>query len=252
MYVRYSYNNKDYCGFMKNGEITKLVGDMFASAEFSAERVPVSSVTLLSPCQPTKVVCVGLNYLDHAKEMNEELPKAPLLFLKPPTTVIGNEDDIVAPPNTGRLDYEGELAIVIGKKAKNIPPEEAKDYIFGYTCANDFTAREIQLGDKQWTRGKSFDTFCPLGPGIVKEINKSNAKIQLMVNGEVRQSSNINMFIFGVDEVVSYISQCMTLQPGDVILTGTPHGVGPVNSGDVMTVKIEGIGTLTNTLKINN
>ena len=182
--------------------------------------------------------------------MNEELPKAPLLFLKPPTTVIGNEDDIVAPPNTGRLDYEGELAIVIGKKAKNIPPEEAKDYIFGYTCANDFTAREIQLGDKQWTRGKSFDTFCPLGPGIVKEINKSNAKIQLMVNGEVRQSSNINMFIFGVDEVVSYISQCMTLQPGDVILTGTPHGVGPVNSGDVMTVTIEGIGTLTNTLII--
>lgn len=250
MYVRYNYNNKDNCGFMENGEITTLVGDMFANVEFSTEKIPASSVTLLPPCQPTKVVCVGLNYLDHAKEMNEELPKAPLLFLKPPTTVIGNGDDIVAPANTGRLDYEGELAIVIGRRAKNISPAEADDYIFGYTCANDFTAREIQLSDKQWTRGKSFDTFCPLGPGIVKEVNKENASIQLKVNGEVRQSSNINMFIFGVNEVVSYISQCMTLQPGDVILTGTPHGVGPVNPGDVMAVTIEGIGTLTNTLRI--
>lgn len=250
MYVRYSNNNKEYYGFMENGEITRLAGDMFESTELSAEKLSASSVTLLAPCQPTKVVCVGLNYLDHAKEMNEELPKAPLLFLKPPTTVIGNGQDIVAPANTGRLDYEGELAIVIGKKAKNISKSEAGDYIFGFTCANDFTAREIQLSDKQWTRGKSFDTFCPLGPGIVKEVNKENAKIQLKVNGEVRQSSNINMFIFSIDEVVSYISKCMTLFPGDVILTGTPHGVGPVNSGDTMSVTIDGIGTLTNQLRI--
>lgn len=250
MYVRYRDNNKDCCGYLENGSITKILGDIFDSFEFSEEKVSASSIKLLAPCQPTKVVCVGLNYLDHAKEMNEELPKAPLLFLKPPTTVIGDKEDIVAPANTGRLDYEGELAIVIGKKTKNISPDEAGDYIFGYTCANDFTAREIQLNDKQWTRGKSFDTFCPLGPGIVRKLNKEDAKIQLKVNGELRQSSNINMFIFGVAEVVSYISQCMTLQPGDVILTGTPHGVGPVNSGDVMTVTIDGIGTLTNTLKV--
>lgn len=250
MYVRYRNNNKVHCGYLENGSITKLIGDMFESLELSAEKVSAASVKLLAPCQPTKVVCVGLNYLDHAKEMNEELPKAPLLFLKPPTTVIGNEEDIVAPANTGRLDYEGELAIVIGKKAKNISPDEADDYIFGYTCANDFTARDIQLSDKQWTRGKSFDTFCPLGPSIVRELNKKDARIQLKVNGELRQSSNINMFIFGVAEVVSYISQCMTLQPGDVILTGTPHGVGPVNSGDVMTVTIDGIGALTNTLRV--
>lgn len=250
MYVRYLDNNKVCCGFLENGEIIKIIGGMFENHEFSTETIPVSSVRLLAPCQPTKVICVGLNYLDHANEMKEELPKAPLLFLKPPTTVIGNEDDIVAPANTGRLDYEAELAIVVGKKAKNISPNEAGNYIFGYTCANDFTAREIQLSDKQWTRGKSFDTFCPLGPGIVKEINKNDANIQLTVNGEVRQSSNINMFIFGVDEVVSYISHCMTLLPGDVILTGTPHGVGPVNAGDVMSVTIDGIGALTNTLRI--
>lgn len=250
MYVRYSNNNEECCGFMKDGEITQLIGDMFDNPELSEVKVPASSVTLLAPCQPTKVVCVGLNYLDHAKEMNEELPKAPLLFLKPPTTVIGNGQDIVAPKDTGRLDYEGELAIVIGKKTKNISTSEAADYIFGFTCANDFTAREIQLSDKQWTRGKSFDTFCPLGPGIVSKVNTENAKIQLKVNGEVRQSSNINMFIFNIDEVVSYISTYMTLYPGDVILTGTPHGVGPVDSGDVMSVTIDGIGTLTNQLRI--
>lgn len=250
MYVRYQHNNKTHEGYMKDGFVTKLEGSMFESPELSDEIVPASSVRLLPPCQPTKVVCVGLNYLDHAKEMNEALPEAPLLFLKPPTTVIAHEDDIVAPSNTGRLDHEGELAIVIGKKAKNISVAEAGKTIFGFTCANDFTARAIQLSDKQWTRGKSFDTFCPLGPGIVSEINQKDAKIQLTVNGEVRQSSNINMFIFGIHEVVSYVSKCMTLLPGDVILTGTPHGVGPVNSGDVMSVTIDGIGTLTNALKI--
>ncbi|MBZ0332536.1 fumarylacetoacetate hydrolase family protein [Halomonas sp. ANAO-440] len=250
MYVRYEHNNNTYEGYMKDGLVTKLEGSMFENPELSDETVPASSVTLLPPCQPTKVVCVGLNYLDHAKEMNEALPEAPLLFLKPPTTVIAHEDDIVAPSNTGRLDHEGELAIVIGKKAKNISANEAEGAIFGFTCANDFTARAIQLSDKQWTRGKSFDTFCPLGPGIVSDINHKDAKIQLTVNGEVRQSSNINMFIFGVNEIVSYVSKCMTLLPGDVILTGTPHGVGPVNSGDVMSVTIDGIGTLTNALKI--
>lgn len=250
MYVRYKHNDKTHYGFMSDETITRLEGDIFGQFELSGDSVPSASVTLLAPCEPTKIVCVGLNYLDHAREMNEELPKAPLLFLKPPTTVIADRDEIVAPSDAGRLDHEGELAIVIGKKAKNVSPDEAEDVIFGFTCANDFTARAIQLGDKQWTRGKSFDTFCPLGPGIVKEIDQNDASIQLTVNGEVRQTSNINMFIFGVNEVVSYISKCMTLLPGDVILTGTPHGVGPVNAGDEMAVSIDGIGTLTNRLNI--
>jgi len=250
MYVRYRYNDETHEGFMEGGFVTRLKGKMFENPQLSNETIPASSLRLLAPCSPTKVVCVGLNYLDHAKEMNEELPEAPLLFLKPPTTIVAHEDDIIAPCDTGRLDHEGELAIVIGKKAKNLTPSQAEEVIFGYTCANDFTAREIQLSDKQWTRGKSFDTFCPLGPGIVPKINQKDAKIQLTVNGEVRQSSNINMFIFDVNHVVSYISKCMTLFPGDVILTGTPHGVGAVESGDVMSITIDGIGTLTNTLKI--
>lgn len=250
MYVRYLYENETYEGYMENNAVTRLNGSMFDNPSLSDETIPVSKLKLLAPCSPTKVVCVGLNYLDHAQEMNEPLPEAPLLFLKPPTTVIGHEDDIIAPADTGRLDHEGELAIVIGKQAKNIEPAQADDIIFGYTCANDFTAREIQLSDKQWTRGKSFDTFCPLGPGIVTNINQKDSEISLSVNGELRQKSNINMFIFGVNHMVSYISKCMTLFPGDVILTGTPHGVGAVKNGDIMTVSINGIGTLTNTLKI--
>lgn len=250
MYVRYNYNNEICAGFLENDMIRSLNGSLFNHDGLGEEHVSLSSVTLLPPCQPSKVVCVGLNYLDHAAEMNETLPDAPLLFIKPATSVIGHGDTIVAPQDTGRLDYEAELAIVIGREAKNIPTAEAPDYIFGYTCANDFTARAIQLSDKQWTRGKSFDTFCPIGPGIVRAIDHDNARIHLTVNGEVRQDSNINKFIFGVYEVVSYISRHMTLLPGDVILTGTPHGVGPVNSGDVMSVSIDGIGTLTNTLKV--
>lgn len=250
MYVRYLKDNETHEGYLEAGFVRKLHGTMFGSHELSSEKISETSVRLLPPCQPTKVVCVGLNYIDHAKEMNETLPEAPLLFLKPSTTVIGHRDDIVAPRDTGRLDYEAELAIVIGKETKNISVEQANDHVFGYTCANDFTARAIQLSDKQWTRGKSFDTFCPLGPGIVTSVNEKDARIQLTVNGEVRQSSNINMFIFNVSHVVSYISKCMTLFPGDVILTGTPHGVGPVEDGDEMSVTIDGIGTLTNTLKV--
>ncbi|UQG55153.1 MULTISPECIES: fumarylacetoacetate hydrolase family protein [unclassified Marinobacter] len=250
MYVRYIYNNQTHYGHLAKGVITRLEGNMFDSIEPSDETISASAVKLLAPCEPSKVVCVGLNYLDHAKEMDLELPKAPLLFLKPPTTVIAHQNEIKAPGNVGRLDYEGELAIVIGKQAKNVSVEDAANVIFGFTCANDFTARDIQFSDQQWTRGKSFDTFCPLGPGIVREINQDDAKIQLTVNGEVKQSSNIKMFIFKVNEVVSYISQYMTLMPGDVILTGTPHGVGPVKSGDEMSVTIDGIGTLTNTLTI--
>lgn len=250
MYIRYNYNNETHEGFLENETVRRLNGSLFNHDGLGDEHVRLSSVTLLPPCQPSKIVCVGLNYRDHAKEMNETLPEAPLLFLKPPTTLIAHGDVVVAPRDAGRLDYEAELAIVIGQMAKDVPVSEADQFIFGYTCANDFTARAIQLSDKQWTRGKSFDTFCPLGPGIVRSLDHGNARIQLAVNGEVRQDSNINQFIFGIHEVVSYISRHMTLLPGDVILTGTPHGVGPVNEKDVMSVSIDGIGTLTNTLQL--
>ena len=248
MYVRFNYKNKTNEGYLKDDRVYYLDGPMLEGGVAGETSVDLSSVRLLAPCVPSKVVCVGLNYKDHAAEMNETLPKEPLLFIKPSTSVIGHQGEIIAPAHSKRLDYEAELAIVIKKRAKNVRVEDADDYIFGYSCANDFTARDLQLGDTQWTRGKSFDTFCPIGPGIVSTINHDDSTIKLTVNGEVRQKSNLNQLIFSARDVVSYISNHMTLLPGDVILTGTPHGVGPVSPGDSMTVTIDGIGSLTNQL----
>lgn len=248
MYVRFNNNNEIREGYLQGDKVYYLNGPMLEGGVAGEAYVNLASVHLLAPCVPSKVVCVGLNYKDHAAEMNETLPSEPLLFIKPSTSVIGHQEFIVAPSHSKRLDYEAELAIVIAKRAKNVSAEDASAYIFGYSCANDFTARDLQLGDKQWTRGKSFDTFCPIGPGIVRTINHDNAQIELTVNGEVRQKSNLNQLIFNAQQVVSYISTHMTLLPGDVILTGTPHGVGPVSPGDTMTVTIEGIGSLTNQL----
>jgi len=248
MYIRFTHNNQEKEGFLDNGTVRVLNGRMLEGGTPGTETVPLDNIKLLAPCQPSKVVCVGLNYKDHAEEMNMEMPKEPLLFMKPSTSVIGHNDPIIAPPQSKQLDYEGELAIVIGRQAKDVNANDAGDYIFGYSCANDFTARDLQLGDKQWTRGKSFDTFCPIGPGIVPTINERDARIALTVNGELRQSSNLNQLIFSTHEIVSYVSAQMTLLPGDVILTGTPHGVGPVVVGDTMSISIDGIGVLTNKL----
>lgn len=248
MFVRCEYKNKIKEGYLEDCKVRFLDGLALEGGVVGREWAPVDEVRLLPPCTPSKVVCVGLNYKDHAAEMNESLPAEPLLFIKPSTSVIGPGDEIIAPAQSRRLDYEAELAIVIGKEAKDVEVEDASNYIFGYTCANDFTARDLQLGDKQWTRGKSFDTFCPLGPGIVPHIEQNDASIELTVNGEVRQRSNLNMLIFSTEEIVSYVSSHMTLKAGDVILTGTPHGVGPVQPGDSMTVTISGIGSLTNQL----
>ena len=248
MYVRFKHNNQIKDGLLEDGAITILTASMLDGGQLTLETVSAEDVTFLAPCMPSKIVCVGLNYKDHAEEMSMEMPKEPLLFLKPSTSVIGHGEDIIAPPHSKRLDYEGELAIIIGRKAKNIKSSDAPDYIFGFSCANDFTARDLQLADGQWARGKSFDTFCPIGPGVVKTINENDAKIELRVNGVVKQSSNLNQLIFSVNEVVSYISEQMTLLPGDVVLTGTPHGVGSVEPGDTMSISISGIGTLSNTL----
>jgi len=196
--------------------------------------------------QPTKVVLVGLNYKDHAKELKMPLPEEPILFLKPPTSLIGPEDTIIYPAQSARVDYEAELAVVMKDECKDIELDEVMDYVEGFTCLNDVTARDLQQKDVQWTRAKSFDTFCPVGPQIVRDIDPNNVKIQSFLNGELRQDSNTSNFIFNVEELVSFASKVMTLLPGDIIATGTPSGIGAMNRGDTIEIKIEGIGTLRN------
>ena len=198
--------------------------------------------------QPTKIVAIGLNYHDHARELNMTVPDYPLIFLKPPSSVIGNGETIIYPPQTEELHYEGELAVIIKDRIKSVSREEASRHIAGYSCANDVTARDLQRKDGQWTRSKSFDTFSPLGPRIVSDIDPTNSEIMTRVNGVVKQHSNTNNLIFDVYQLVSYVSGIMTLMPGDVIITGTPRGVGPLRVGDEVEVEIEGIGVLRNTV----
>ncbi|MGF7397574.1 fumarylacetoacetate hydrolase family protein [Thermoanaerobacterium thermosaccharolyticum] len=209
----------------------------------------IDDVKLLSPCEITKAVCVGLNYSDHIEEMGDKRPDEPTLFIKPATAVIGPDDYIVIPKMSERVDYEGELAVVIKNTAKDVSEDEAINYVLGYTIANDVTARDLQSKDGQWTRAKSFDTFLPLGPWIETDLDPSNLEIKTYVNGKLKQHSNTKHLIFSVPKLVSFISHVMTLNPGDVILTGTPAGVGPLNSGDIVTIEIEGIGKLTNKVK---
>jgi len=198
--------------------------------------------------KPTKIIAIGLNYLDHAKELKMDIPDHPLIFIKPSTSVIGNGDPIILPSQTKELNYEGELAVVIKDTAKSISKNEARRFIAGYTCANDVTARDLQRIDGQWTRAKSFDTFCPLGPRIVSDIDPKNLFIITRVNGVVKQNSNTKNMIFDVFELISFVSEIMTLLPGDVIITGTPPGVGAIEAGDVVQIEIEGIGVLKNTV----
>lgn len=201
---------------------------------------------ILSPVQPSKIILVGLNYRDHARELHLVIPKEPVIFLKPPTAVIANAENIIYPLGVKRLDYEAELALVIKKKARNIPAERVKNYILGYTCLNDVTARDLQKKDGQWTRAKSFDTFCPIGPWIETKLDPSNLRIKCRLNNKLKQDSSTANFIFPVEHLVSYISRIMTLFPGDIISTGTPVGVGPMLPGDRVEVEIEGIGKLFN------
>lgn len=195
---------------------------------------------------PTKIVLVGLNYRDHAKELGMPLPAEPILFMKPVTALIGPEESICYPPQAARVDYEAELAVIVKDVCKDIEPEEVIEHVEGFTCLNDVTARDIQKRDVQWTRAKSFDTFCPIGPEIVTDVEPNNLKIQSFLNGELRQDSNTANFIFKVEELVSFISQVMTLMPWDIIATGTPGGIGAMNRGDTIEIRIEGIGTLRN------
>jgi 2-keto-4-pentenoate hydratase/2-oxohepta-3-ene-1,7-dioic acid hydratase in catechol pathway len=213
------------------------------------EILSLPAVKLLAPCEPTKIVALALNYRDHAAEFGHPIPDEPLIFLKPATAVIGPDDDIVFPAMSRRVDYEAELAVVIGRTCHQVREEEVRDYILGFTCINDVTARDLQKKDGQFTRSKSFDTFAPLGPWIETEIpDPDNLTVEAYLNGERRQHSNTKNMIFGVAAQVSFISRIMTLLSGDVIATGTPSGIGPMQPGDLVEIRVEGIGTLQNRL----
>ena len=225
-------------------ETSRLFGKDFA------EDHSLSSVRLLPPVFPSKIVCVGRNYADHAKELGNDVPTEPLIFLKPQSSLITEGDNIVYPPQSSRVDFEGEIGLIIARQGRNIPSDKAMDYIFGYTCVNDITARDLQKKDGQWTRGKGFDTFCSVGPYFVakEDFDLSKATLRTRLNGEVRQEGTAAQMIFDLGAIIAFVSSFLTLEPGDLIATGTPAGVGPMQPGDQVSIEIEGLATLTNTV----
>ncbi len=233
-------------GVVEREKILILESPPFTGIKPTSRKILLKECKLLAPARASKVILIGLNYRDHAQELKMKIPKEPIVFLKPPTALIGNKDLIQCPRGVKRLDYEAELALVIKRKAKNITTKDAKKYILGYTCLNDVTARDLQAKDGQWTRAKSFDTFCPLGPWLETKISADRLAIQLHLNKKIKQDSSTKHFIFSISHLVAFISRIMTLFPGDVISTGTPPGVGKMNVGDKVTVRIEGIGELEN------
>jgi 2-keto-4-pentenoate hydratase/2-oxohepta-3-ene-1,7-dioic acid hydratase in catechol pathway len=233
-------------GWVLENQIGPVEGTPFGEFRRMEAQYPLDAVRLLAPVLPGKIICVGRNYAEHAREHNAEIPELPLLFLKPPSAVIGPGDTILLPPQSQRVEHEGELVVVIGREGRWISPETASDYIFGYTLGIDVTARDLQRKDGQWTRGKGFDTFCPLGPWIETTFDPSDAMLTCHVNEEMRQMASTRDMLFTVRQVVAFISSVMTLQPGDIIMTGTPAGVGPLAAGDEVRVTVDGIGTLRN------
>jgi 2-keto-4-pentenoate hydratase/2-oxohepta-3-ene-1,7-dioic acid hydratase in catechol pathway len=226
--------------------LTLVAGHPFAPFQLSGPPRPVAGLRLLAPVLPSKVVAVGRNYAEHAREMGDEAPAEPLIFLKPSTSVIGTGDVIQYPRQSHEVHYEAELAVVVGRLCRDVPVERAADVVLGYTCGNDVTARDLQRSDGQWARAKGFDSFCPLGPWVQTDVDPADLRVRCSVNGQPRQDGRTSDMIHGVAELIAHISAAMTLLPGDVILTGTPAGVGPVEVGDEVTVSIDGIGTLTN------
>ncbi|QGP94022.1 putative protein YisK [Neomoorella glycerini] len=245
-FVRFTVGEGVFYGRLEGDMIIALEGDIFGAYRENGQQYNLNEVRLLSPCQPSKAVCVGLNYRRHAAELTMEVPGEPVIFIKPPTSVIGPNENIIYWPMVKRLDYEAELVVVIGREAHNVKEEEAGEYIFGYTVGNDVTARDLQQKDGQWTRAKSFDTFLPLGPYIVRGIDVSDFRVQSFLNGELKQDGRTSQLIFSVPFLVSFISQVMTLLPGDIIMTGTPEGVGPMEVGDTIEIRVENIGSLVN------
>lgn len=233
-------------GWVYEDKVGPIEGDPFSGYRRLEAEIPLQVVRLLAPVRPGKIICVGRNYAEHAREQNVAVPEIPLLFMKPPSAVISPGENIVLPPQSNQVEHEGELAVVIGRAGRWIPAEDALRYVFGFTAANDVTARDLQRRDGQWTRGKGFDTFCPLGPWIETDFDPSDVLVQTRVNGEMRQMASTREMMFPVEQLIAFISSVMTLEPGDVILTGTPAGIGPLLPGDTVEVTVAGIGSLSN------
>lgn len=235
---------------LREGELYReMKGDPFSGMEKTERVYAPEEIRLLAPVQPSKILAVGKNYAAHAREFDGEPPASPIIFMKPSTCVIGPEETIVRPRISQRVDYEGELALVVGKRARNVKPEDFAQYVLGYTILNDVTARDLQRQDGQWTRGKGFDTFAPIGPVITDEVDPSHLRITTRLNGKTMQDSNTSRFLFSLGEIFAFVTRFTTLLPGDVVTTGTPEGVGSIADGDVVEVCIEGIGTLRNVVK---
>jgi len=260
-YVRFFYQGREACGLLEGDVVAVLVSDLLKGRRLRGARLPLAELTLLPPARPSKIIAVALNYMDHLPtgggfvsstrggERGREAPAVPELFLKAASAVVGPEEAIVIPAGAGRVDAEGELVAVIGRRARGLSPEEALGCVLGYTCGNDVSAREWQRGDIQWWRAKSSDTFAPVGPCIVDELDPANLELQTRVNGEVSQSGNTRLLIHDVAHIISFASRVMTLEPGDLIFTGTPGATPTLAPGDVVEVEIEGIGVLRNPVR---
>jgi 2-keto-4-pentenoate hydratase/2-oxohepta-3-ene-1,7-dioic acid hydratase in catechol pathway len=231
-----------------NPEVKRGLLEGDAVLDENGDSFPLSSVRMLPPCSPSKIICVGRNYIEHAKELGNPIPEEPLLFFKPPSSLIADGDDIVYPAISKLVHFEGELGVVIGRRARHIPAEDALKYVFGYTCLNDVTARDLQKKDGQFTRGKGFDTFCAVGPWVVpkNDVDFEALRVKTVLDGVVKQDSSVRDMIFSVNAIIAFVTQVMTLEPGDLIATGTPPGVGPMEAGSMVRVEIEGIGALQN------
>ena len=245
--VRFDQEGRSGYGILDGEKIQPIWENPFAGITATGEVLALADVTLLAPCEPSKIVALGLNYRDHAAEFGHPVPDEPLIFLKPSTAVIGPDAAIIYPKMSRRVDYEAELAVVMGKTAHRVPEDQALEYVLGYTCMNDVTARDLQKKDGQFTRAKGFDTFAAMGPWIETAVgDPDNVMVEAYLNGERRQHGSTNNMVFGVRRLIAFISEVMTLLPGDVISTGTPSGIGPMRPGDVVEVRVEGIGTLRN------
>jgi 2-keto-4-pentenoate hydratase/2-oxohepta-3-ene-1,7-dioic acid hydratase in catechol pathway len=245
--VRYQIkNDAPRYGWILENKVGPIEGDIYGDYRRLEAETPLAGVKLLAPAQPSKIICIGRNYAEHAKEHEVEVPKVPLLFMKPPSSILDPGGTVILPPQSRQVEHEAELVVVIGKRGRHITAEEAQGYVYGYTVGNDVTARDLQKSDGQWTRAKGFDTFCPFGPWIDTEFDPSDAVITCRVSGQPRQMASTRDMVFNVSTLIAFISSVMTLEPGDLIFTGTPAGVGPLKPGDVVDVEIEGLGKLSN------
>jgi len=249
--VRYETQDgkKPKYGWLLDDKVGEIGGNIFGRYQRKEAETPLADVRLLAPSEPTKILCVGRNYVEHAKELGNEVPKIPLIFMKPPSSIISNGETIILPPQSAQVEHEGELVVVIGKRGRHITPENARKHILGYTIGNDVTARDLQKSDGQWTRAKGFDTFCPFGPWIDTEFDPADSVVTCRVNGQMRQMASTRDMVFNVGVLISYISSVMTLESGDLIFTGTPSGVGQLKDGDEVAVEIEGLGEIKNKVK---